>query len=94
MTRLGKQRHESKCLVIECFNRNKVEALAECAICSELRVLHFMNGKQSSPSRGTVHRRAKQKGQKSCLTPELKKEIENGLKSSWSPEQICGPLSA
>ena len=24
------------------------------------------------------------------LTPELKKEIEDGLKSSWSPEQICG----
>jgi len=24
------------------------------------------------------------------LTPKLKKEIEDGLKSSWSPEQICG----
>ena len=24
------------------------------------------------------------------MTPTLKKEIENGLKSSWSPEQICG----
>ena len=24
------------------------------------------------------------------MTPKLKKEIENGLKSSWSPEQICG----
>ena len=24
------------------------------------------------------------------MTPELKKEIEDGLKSSWSPEQICG----
>ena len=34
--------------------------------------------------------RAKQKGRKSCLTPKLKKEMENGLKSSWSPEQICG----
>ena len=33
---------------------------------------------------------AKQKGQKSCLTPKLKKEIENGLKSSWWPEQIYG----
>ena len=28
-------------------------------------------------------RRAKQKGRKSRLTPKLKKEIENGLKSSW-----------
>ena len=35
-------------------------------------------------------RRAKQKGRKSRLTPKLKKEIENGLKSSWSPEQTCG----
>ena len=34
--------------------------------------------------------RAKQKGRKSCLTPKLKKEIENGLESSWSPEQIYG----
>ena len=24
------------------------------------------------------------------MTPKLKKEIENGLKSSWSLEQICG----
>ena len=24
------------------------------------------------------------------MTPKLKKEIEDGLKSSWSPEQICG----
>ena len=23
------------------------------------------------------------------MTPKLKKEIENGSKSSWSPEQIC-----
>ena len=23
-------------------------------------------------------------------TPKLKKEIEDGLKTSWSPEQICG----
>lgn len=34
--------------------------------------------------------RAKQKGRKSCLTPKLKKEIEKGLKASWSLEQICG----
>ena len=24
------------------------------------------------------------------MTSKLKKEIEDGLKSSWSPEQICG----
>ncbi|EJO15298.1 Transposase (plasmid) [Streptococcus salivarius K12] len=24
------------------------------------------------------------------MTPKLKKEIEKSLKSSWSPEQICG----
>ena len=24
------------------------------------------------------------------MTPKLKKEIEDGLKTSWSPEQICG----
>lgn len=33
---------------------------------------------------------AKQKGRKSCLTPELKEEITKHLKDSWSPEQICG----
>ncbi|MGT2937742.1 IS30 family transposase [Streptococcus caprae] len=33
---------------------------------------------------------AKQKGRKSCLTPELKEEIKKGLNASWSPEQICG----
>lgn len=33
---------------------------------------------------------AKKKGRKSRLTPELKEEIEKGLKASWSPEQICG----
>nr|WP_233275302.1 hypothetical protein [Streptococcus entericus] len=34
--------------------------------------------------------KAKQKGRKSCLTPELKAEIEQGLTASWSPEQIYG----
>lgn len=33
---------------------------------------------------------AKQKGRQSRLTPELKEEIEKGLKASWSPEQIYG----
>ena len=43
-----------------------------------------------SLSTGTVRPQDKQKGRKPCLTPKLKKEIENGLKSSWSPEQIYG----
>ena len=30
------------------------------------------------PAEEQYNRRAKQKGQKSCLTPKLKKEIENG----------------
>lgn len=33
---------------------------------------------------------AKQKGRKSCLTSGLKAEIEQGLRASWSPEQIFG----
>lgn len=37
-----------------------------------------------------VDQKAKQKGRKSCLTPELKAEIEQGLRASWSPEQIYG----
>lgn len=35
-------------------------------------------------------RLAKQKGRKSCCSPELKLEIEKCLRSSWSPEQIHG----
>ncbi len=41
-------------------------------------------------STGTVRPQSEAKGWKSRLTPKLKKEIENGLKSSWSPEQIFG----
>ena len=33
---------------------------------------------------------AKQKRRKIVCTPELQKEIETGLKASWSPEQIQG----
>ena len=40
--------------------------------------------------RNSTIARLNKKGRKSCLTPKLKKEIENSLKSSWSPEQICG----
>lgn len=35
-------------------------------------------------------RLAKQKGRKSSWASELIQEIEERLKSSWSPEQICG----
>lgn len=48
------------------------------------------NGYSTVLAQEQYDHRAKQKGRKSCLTPKLKKEIENGLKSSWSPEQIYG----
>ena len=38
--------------------------------------------------------RAKQKGRKSCLTPELKKEIEDGLKILLVAWTDLWPLSA
>ena len=48
------------------------------------------NGYSAALAQEQYDPRAKQKGRKSRLTPKLKKEIEDGLKSSWSPEQICG----
>ncbi|MCW0998096.1 helix-turn-helix domain-containing protein, partial [Streptococcus anginosus] len=57
-------------------------------ISRELR--RCQNGYSAVLAQEEYDRRAKQKGRKSCLTPKLKKEIENGLKSSWSPEQISG----
>ena len=48
------------------------------------------NGYSAVLAQKQYDHRAKQKGRKSCLTPKLKKEIEKGLKASWSPEQICG----
>ena len=57
-------------------------------ISRELR--RCQNGYSAALAQEQYDHRAKQKGRKSCLTPELKKEIEDGLKSSWSPEQICG----
>ena len=47
------------------------------------------NGYSAALAQEQYDHRAKQKGRKSRLTPKLKKEIENGFKSSWSPEQIC-----
>ena len=57
-------------------------------ISRELR--RCQNGYSAVLAQEQYEHKAKQKGRKSCFTPKLKKEIENGLKSSWSPEQICG----
>ena len=58
------------------------------AISRELR--WCQNSYSAALAQEQYDHRAKQKGRKSCLTPKLKKEIEDGIKSSWSPEQICG----
>ena len=55
-----------------------------------LQLRRCQNGYSAALAQEQYERRAKQKGRKSCLTPKLKTDIENGLKSSWSPEQICG----
>ena len=84
--------------------RIKIEAYLElglkpCQIANKLGVhrstisrelRRCQNGYSAALAQEQYDHRAKQKGRKSCLTPELKKEIEDGLKSSWSPEQICG----
>lgn len=57
-------------------------------ISRELR--RCQNGYSAVLAQEQYDHRAKQKGRKTCLTPKLKKEIENCLKYSWSPEQICG----
>ena len=85
-------------------HRIKIEAYLElglkpCQIASKLGVhkstisrelRRCQNGYSAALAQEQYDHRAKQKGRKSCLTPELKKEIEDGLKSSRSPEQICG----
>ena len=85
-------------------DRIKIETYLElglkpCQIASKLGVhkstisrelRRCQNGYSAVLAQEEYDRRAKQKGRKSCLTPKLKKEIENGLKSSWSPEQISG----
>ena len=57
-------------------------------ISRELR--RCQNGYSAALVQEHYDHRAKQKGLKSRLTPKLTKEIEDSLKSSWSPEQICG----
>ena len=73
--------------------------LKPCQIASKLGVHKFtisrelkrcQNGYSAALAQEQYDHKAKQKGRKSRLTPELKKEIENCLKSSWSPEQIYG----
>ena len=85
-------------------NRIKIETYLElglkpCQIASKLGVhkstisrelRRCQNGYSAALAQDQYDHRAKQKGRKPCLTPKLKKEIENGLKSSWSPEQIYG----
>ena len=56
-------------------------------ILRELR--RCQNGYSAALAQEQYDHRAKQKGRKYRLTPTLKKEIEDDLKSSWSPEQIC-----
>ena len=73
--------------------------LKSCQIASKLGVhkstisrelRRCQNGYSAVLAQEQYDHRTKQKGRKSRLTPKLKKEIEDGLKSSWSPEQICG----
>jgi len=54
-------------------------------------LIQCQNGYSAVLAQKQYNHRAKQKGRKSCLTPKLKKEIGNCLKSSWSPEQIYNP---
>ena len=85
-------------------HRIKIETYLElglkpCQIASKLGVhkstisrelKRCQNGYSAALAQEQYDHKAKQKGRKSRLTPELKKEIENCLKSSWSPEQIYG----
>lgn len=70
-----------------CQIANKL-GVHKSTISRELR--RCQNGYSAALAQEQYDHRAKQKGRKSRLTPKLKKEIEDGLKSSWSPEQICG----
>ncbi len=62
-----------------CQIANKL-GVHKSTISRELR--RCQNGYSATLAQKQYNRKAKQKGRKSCLTPKLKKEIENGLKSS------------
>ena len=70
-----------------CQIANKL-GVHKSTISRELR--RCQNGYSAALAQEQYDHRAKQKGRKSRLTSKLKKEIEDGLKSSWSPEQIYG----
>ena len=85
-------------------DRIKIETYLElglksCQIASKLGVhkstisrelSRCKNGYSAALVQEQYDHRAKQKGRRSCLTPKLKKEIENCVRYSWTPEQICG----
>lgn len=80
-------------------DRIKIETYLElglkpCQIASKLGVhkstisrelRRCQNGYSATLSQEQYERRAKQKGRKYRLISKLKKEIEDGLKSPWSP---------
>ncbi|WP_414820576.1 helix-turn-helix domain-containing protein [Streptococcus salivarius] len=84
------------CSQLTITDRIKIETylklgLKPCQIASKLDVhkstisrelRRCQNGYSAVLTQEQYKRRVKQKGQKSCLTPKLKKEIENSLKSS------------
>ena len=88
-------------------DRIKIETYLElgskpCQIASKLGVhkstisrelRRCQNGYSVALAQEQYDHRSKQKGRKSCLTPELKKEIEDGLKSSCRLNRFVAAIS-
>ena len=88
-------------------DRIKIETYLEvglkpCQIASKLGVhkstisrelRRCQNGYSAALAQEQYDHRAKQKGRKSCLTPELKKEIEDSLKSSCRLNRFVAAIS-